>query len=167
MPQPDPSTSGVPLASRHLFCPAQGLLCTGQLSRLGRQLPRKLFQLVTLLFHLGRDSVSVGQQGWEVREGHTRNTPSSQTHASLAPSGRPAVPLPVPPPPGSAVSPSTAWPCRHSRRQGTGSDSGPRGRAALPEAGTHLPEQLGVRVNEFTVLLLQLAVASLCGTGLP
>lgn len=74
--QPDPSTTGVALASRHLFCAAQGLLCMGQLSCLGRQLPLELFQLVTLLFHLGQDNMSVGQQGWEDVGGgaHTEHT---------------------------------------------------------------------------------------------
>lgn len=76
MAQPDPSTTGVALASRHLFCAAQGLLRKGQLSCLGRQLPLELFQLVTLLFHLGQDSMSVGQQGWEDVGGgaHTEHT---------------------------------------------------------------------------------------------
>lgn len=67
MSQPDPSPTGEPLASRHLFRAAQGLLGMGQLSCLGHQLPLELLQLVTLLLHLGQGCVSVGQRGREER----------------------------------------------------------------------------------------------------
>lgn len=72
--------------------------------------------------HGGSGLVGQKTTAWDL---WTRDIPSAQTPASPAPSGRPAAPSPVPPPPGSAASRSAAWQCLRSAQHGTGSRSAP------------------------------------------
>lgn len=158
----------------HLLRAAQCLLRVRQLAGLGLQLSLKLLQLVTLLLQLGHNSVT-GAVGGAVglahpcTRGHTGPTfisdcrftcsiwKASCSFTRAAASWLCCVTV-------SCLAVSAF--CRDGQARimlrcvALRAD----GRAGV---GTYLPEQLSVRVDQLTVLLLQLAVARLGGARLP